>query len=175
MTRPDADGHDMRDRFKYLIVMFVPVRRLKDMRANRFTSVVLVLLLIASSALTKFAASTISSTEQSQGLASASNAGEISYSYRFENPRFYIPKIEIDLGPNGAGQVRFTRGESDEVMDLKVKLLPATVSRIRELFEVTGFLGSDTDYQDKKNQFPHIGWMTLGARQGANERKVRFN
>src|SRR5204862_5137343 len=43
------------------------------------------------------------------------------------------------------------------------------------LFDGTSFLGSDADYQDKKHAFPHMGWMTLGARQGASERKTRFN
>jgi hypothetical protein len=145
------------------------------MRANCLTSVFLVLLLAADSALTKPTANTSCSTQQSQGLTSASNSSEISYSYKFENPRFYIPLIEIDLGSNGTGQLRFRRGESDEMLDLKVKLMPATISRIRELFEATGFLGSDSDYQDKKHAFPHMGWMTLGARQGASERKARFN
>jgi len=145
------------------------------MRSNLLTGVVLFLLLIASCALTNLRATTSCSTQTSQALAGASDSSEISYSYKFENPRFYIPLIEIDLGSNGTGQLRFKRGESDEVLDLKVKLLPATTSRIRELFEASGFLGSDTDYQDKKHQFPHMGWMTLAARQGANERKARFN
>ncbi len=151
--------------FNYLSCSFL-FEVLKRMRANCLTSVFLVLLLAADSA---------PATQQSRGLAGASDASEIAYSYKFENPRFYIPLIEIDLDSNGTGQLRFKRGESDEVLDLKLKLLPATISRIRELFEATSFLGADTDYQDKKHQFPHMGWMTLGARQGAKERKVRFN
>lgn len=145
--------------------MFVPFHPSKQMRASYFFSVLMALLLAASA----------SATQQSPGPTGAAYSSEISYSYKFENPRFYIPLIEIDLASNGTGQVRFKRGESDEVLDLNVKLLPATISRIRELFESTSFLGSDTDYQDKKHQFPHMGWMTLGARQGANERKARFN
>ena len=145
------------------------------MRANCLTSVFLVLLLAVDSAPAKLTAGRGDSTQQSQGLAGATDSSEISYTYKFENPRFYIPLIEIDLGSNGTGQLRFKRGESDEVLDLKVKLLPPTISRIRELFDATRFLGSDTDYQDKKHAFPHMGWMTLGARQGAKERKVRFN
>lgn len=143
------------------------------MRANCLTSVFLVVLLVADAA--PATASTGDSTQESQGLAGTSDASEISYTYKFENPRFYIRIIEIDLSSSGAGQLRFIRGESDEVLDLKVKLLPATISRIRELFEGTSFIGSDTDYQDKKHAFPHMGWMTLGARQGARERKARFN
>jgi hypothetical protein len=172
MTRADADGQDMRDRFKYLLVGLVLVRGLKHMRANQYP-VALAILLIAVLALT---ASAVCSKQQSpQALAGASSSSDISYSYKFENPRFHIRIIEIDLNSNGAGELRFTRGESDDVLDCKVKLLPATMSRIRELFDATGFLSSDNDYQDKKHQFPHMGWMTLAAKQGSNQRKARFN
>jgi hypothetical protein len=121
------------------------------------------------------AANSWSAAQQANGPAGASDATEITYSYKFENPRFYIRVIEIDINPGGEGQLRFTRGESDEVLDLKLKLLPATISRIRDLYQTAGFLASDTDYQDKKHSFPHMGWMTLGARQGGSERKARFN
>jgi hypothetical protein len=102
------------------------------------------------------------------------SAGEVSFTYKFENPRFYIRVIEIDLDSNGAGQLRFTRGESDEVLDCKIKLLPPTVARIRQLFDSSGFIVSETDYQDKKD-FSHLGWVTLGARQGPRRRTTRFN
>lgn len=174
MTGADADGQDMRDRFKYTHVWLVVVRGLKHMRVNLYPAA-LAILLIAAFALTTPTASAVCSTQRSPALAGASDSRDISYSYKFENPRFHIRIIEIDLNSNGAGELRFTRGESDEVLDLKVKLLPATMSRIRELFDATGFLSSDGDYQDKKHQFPHMGWMTLAARQGSNERKARFN
>ena len=136
------------------------------MRVDGLTSMLVLLL----------AANPWSAFQRGSGLVRGANdASEISYTYKFENPRFYIRIIEIDLNPSGEGQLRFTRGESDEVLDLKLKLLPATVSRIRDLYQTAGFLGSDTDYQDKKHSFPHMGWMTLGARKGAEERKARFN
>jgi len=98
----------------------------------------------------------------------------MSVSYKFENVRFYIRVIEIDLDTNGRGEVRFTRGESDEVLDCKVKLLPATIARIKKLVDLSGLLATDTEYQDKKD-FSHMGWITLGARRGERERKTRFN
>ena len=165
--------------FNYPLKNFVmtvgPVQRLKPTHAQFLVLVFVFFVLIARFASANLMAGAAYSTEQPQGLAGAPDSSEISYTYKFENPRFYIPLIEIDLGSNGAGQVRFRRGESDEVLDLKVKLLPATISRIRELYKATGFLGSDGDYQDKKHAFPHMGWITLGARQGANDRKARFN
>lgn len=134
------------------------------MRLNRLNSSIVVLLLAAACGLC-------------QGLQSADGvpaAGPMTFRYKFENPRFYLRVIEIDLSADGAGELRFTRGESDEVLDCKVKLLPATIARIRSLFEVSTFLDSKTDYQEKTDM-SHMGWITLGARQGARERTVRFN
>lgn len=112
-----------------------------------------------------------------QGLQSANEppaGGEISFRYKFENPRFHLRVIEIDVSASGAGELRFTRGESDEVLDCKVELLPSTIARIRSLFEGSAFLDSKTEYQEKTDM-SHMGWITLGAKQGARERTVRFN
>lgn len=111
--------------------------------------------------------------EHQGGSADAAGVG-MSFAYKFENQRFYIPVIEVDLGPDGAGEVRFKRGESDEVIDLKLKPAPQTLARIRHLVESTNFVESEEDYQSKKD-FSHMGWMTIVARQGGRERKVRFN
>ncbi|MFY9570139.1 MAG: hypothetical protein WAV20_01895 [Blastocatellia bacterium] len=136
------------------------------MGANRLTLLLLVLLMATTCALAH---------QRSRSL-TESNAPslEMSFSYKFENPRFDLKVIEIDLNPSGVGELRFVRGTSDEVLDCKVKLLPATVAHIRNLFEVSGFLTSDTEYQDKRD-FSHLGWVTLSARQGKHERKTRFN
>jgi len=134
------------------------------MRLNRFTLSLLVLLPAATSVL----------AQKPQSINGAAAPGEMSFSYKFDGARFPLRLIEIDLGPDGAGELRFTRGESDEVVDCKVKLLPATTARIRNLFEVSDFLASSAEYQDKRD-FKHMGRITLGAKQGARERKVRFN
>ena len=97
-----------------------------------------------------------------------------SFNYKFENKRFYVPIMEIDLAADGSGEVRFQRGESDDVLDHKFKLLPATMARIRQLFEATRFLDSKDEYQAEKD-FSHLGWVTLSARQGERERRARFN
>lgn len=100
---------------------------------------------------------------------------EMSFSYKFENPRFvHLPLIEIDLGSNGKGKIRFKRNESDEIIDLEFALMPATVSRIRQLYSQIGFLTSTEDYQSKKD-FSHLGWITLVAHQGERSRQARFN
>ena len=98
----------------------------------------------------------------------------MSFAYKFENPRFYISTIEIDLTAAGTGELRFKRGESDEIIDRKLKLQPATAARIRTLYQTTQFLTSGEEYQTSKD-FSHLGWVSLSARQGERERKVRFN
>jgi hypothetical protein len=97
------------------------------------------------------------------------------YGYKFENPRFiHLPLIEINVDAAGRGEVRFKRNESDEIIDLKIQLLPSTVARIRRLFAETGFLDSIEQYQDKKD-FSHLGWVTLSAQEGWRRREARFN
>ncbi len=102
-------------------------------------------------------------------------SAEMSFSYKFENPRFvHLPLIEIDLASSGKGTIRFKRNESDEIIDLEFTLMPATVARIRQLYSQTGFLTSTEDYQSKKD-FSHLGWITLAANQGERSREARFN
>src|SRR5262245_844290 len=119
-------------------------------------------------------ASAAPGNQKPQSLIDGSATADMKFSYKFENPRFWIRLIEVDINANGVGVMRFTRGESDEVLDCKVKLLPATLSRIRSLFDLSRFLDSNTEYQDEKD-FSHLGWTTLLAKQGSRERKVRFN
>lgn len=136
-----------------------------DMGATRLSFRVIFLFLIAASS-------------GNRGVAQNSAAGTIpagvTFAYKFENPRFYIPLLEIDLAADGSGDMRFKRGESDEMVDLKFKLMPSTLARIHQLREASQFLTSDAEYQDKRD-FSHLGWISLSARQGELFRKVRFN
>jgi hypothetical protein len=107
------------------------------------------------------------------GAAERVEAGA-TFGYRFENTRFHISLIEIDLALDGTGELRFKRGEYDEIIDLKLRLLPATLARIRKLYGDTGFLTSKEEYQAKKD-FSNLGWITLSAREGDLKREARFN
>ena len=75
-------------------------------------------------------------------LAQETDAAEVKYGYQFENARFYISLIKIDVKPDGQCLLKFKRGESDELIDLKFKLYPETLTRIRQLYESTNFLSS---------------------------------
>jgi hypothetical protein len=97
-----------------------------------------------------------------------------SFGYKYEGPRFPLRLIEIDLTATGSGEVRFVRGESDDVIKIKLKLLPATLARINQLYANAQFLTSSEDYQSKKD-FSHLGSMTVTARRGEQSRQARFN
>ena len=107
------------------------------------------------------------------GIATSPSAGW-GVNYKFENKRFYVPVIEIDLAADGSGEVHFQRGESDDQLDHKFKLQPATLARIRQLLEVTRFVEATDEYQADKD-FSHLGWVTIAARQGKRQRQARFN
>src|SRR5215469_16974712 len=93
-----------------------------------------------------------------QSEADRTSSAEPGFKYVFENPRFYIPWIDLELNPEGAGTVQFRRGESEDTLDWKVKLLPSTVNRIADLIARSGFLTSSEDYQSK-HDFAHLGWL----------------
>jgi hypothetical protein len=124
--------------------------------------------------LTLLAAASFGSHAAAQNGAGEAIPEGVTFTYKFENPRFYVPLMEIDVRPDRSGELRFKRGESDEMLDLKFKLMPATLARIRQLCETSKFLTSDVEYQDKKD-FSHLGWINFSAREGERSRKVRFN
>lgn len=120
-----------------------------------------------------FAATLLPLTHAQDGEVMEKPAG-MSFSYIFENSRFYIPLIEVDIAADGSGELRFKRGEYDDILDRKLKLQPQTLSRIRYLVEASDFLTSDEDYQHKKD-FSNLGWVKVTVRQGEREREARFN
>jgi hypothetical protein len=147
----------------------------------RFSRLPVVLLMLSFAASSLFAGPKPQSKKRApfagqklEAIKEPSPADDLSFTYKFEGPRFYLRIIEIDLGSSGAGDLRFTRGESDEVLDSKINLQPGTIARIRQLFELSDFLGSETSIQDKRDM-SHLGWITIGAKQGSRERKVRYN
>lgn len=96
------------------------------------------------------------------------------FKYRFENRRFYISVIEIDVTPEASGVLQFKRGETEDILERKFKVSPRTLSRLLHLIQRLNFLESSEDYQNKRD-FSHLGWTTITVRQGELERTVRFN
>ncbi|MEW6126248.1 MAG: hypothetical protein AB1757_04225 [Acidobacteriota bacterium] len=109
-----------------------------------------------------------------QEKSESDDSATLQFSYKFEQPRFWISIIDIQLDANGEGELRFKRGEEDELIDLKMKVLPATLSRLRQLYEKTNFLNSEENYQDKKDH-SNLGTVTLLLSSGNRQRQAKFN
>ncbi|MBL8148681.1 MAG: hypothetical protein JNN15_02010 [Blastocatellia bacterium] len=94
--------------------------------------------------------------------------------YKFENPRFDVSFVEIDIQFNGEGRLRYKkRDENDEVKE-SLKLLPSTVRRLQGLFNDLKFLESTDSYQSDKS-LPHLGTVTLVMKANGREREINFN
>jgi len=95
------------------------------------------------------------------------------YSYLFENERFTTPLIEVDFDAAGRGKFHFRKKDGQDITN-ELKVSSAVVSQLRSLLNEANFLGSDEDYQHKKD-FSHLGKMTIGYSDGAHERRTSFN
>jgi len=104
---------------------------------------------------------------------SLAGSGATHYEYLFENERFTVPFIEVQLDGKGAGKFRFRKKDSDDVSkDLSVSL--ALIQQIQGLFDLLKFLDSKEDYQYKKD-FAHLGKVTLRLSQNGRQRSASFN
>jgi hypothetical protein len=95
------------------------------------------------------------------------------YRYLFENDRFTTPRMEIEFDASGKGHFRFTRKGEPEI-DNQLTVSSSLVARVQGLFSGINFLGSDEDYQFKKD-FSHLGQISITAAQGGRERTATFN
>src|SRR5438552_10783912 len=93
------------------------------------------------------------------------------YSYRFENQRFDVSMIEINLHESGEGEMRYKKRDEDNDITLQFKLQPGTMQRISELFNSARFLDSADSYQADK-ELPHLGKVTLGMKVSGKERET---
>lgn len=95
------------------------------------------------------------------------------YSYLFENDRFTTPLIEVDFDDAGRGKFHFRKKDGQDITN-ELKVSSAVISQLRVLFNEANFLGSDEDYQHKKD-FSHLGKVTIAYSDGARERRTSFN
>lgn len=98
----------------------------------------------------------------------------VRYSYEFNQPNFIVRRVLIEHDAEGRGQISFARKDSEEVFTDPLQISPAALARLLAAWEALKFLDSDASYQAEK-QFPHLGTMTLGMKQGTRERKAEFN
>lgn len=95
------------------------------------------------------------------------------YRYLFENERFTTPLQEVEFDGNGRGKFRFKRNNGEEIVN-KLEVSAPVLAQIQTLFDELNFLGSNEDYQHKKD-FSHLGTMTISYSRNGRERTVSFN
>lgn len=108
----------------------------------------------------------------SDGRTETSDA--VRYYYRFENPKFDIPCMELEFDGTGKGRFSFHRKEATEAVTSPLELLPETLQKIRGYLEALQFLDSSEIYQGERDA-SYLGTATIGVRQGSKERRVSFN
>jgi hypothetical protein len=101
-------------------------------------------------------------------------AGGVRYSYEFTQPEFVVSHIVIEHDGNGRGQLTFVRKGSEDPIIEPIELSPAVLTRTKARWEALKFLDSKTSYQSER-QYPHLGTMRLGMKQGDRERVAEFN
>jgi hypothetical protein len=103
-----------------------------------------------------------------------SRPDSVEYTYEFSQPKFYVKHILIKHDSNGHGTITFERMNEDVPVAEPLELSATAMARISALWQALKFLDSDTDYQSSQ-QFPHLGTMRLGMKDGSRQRVAEFN
>jgi hypothetical protein len=104
----------------------------------------------------------------------AQGLGLREYKYHFENSRFDVTYVDINISDKGEGQLRFKKRDEDEEILLPIKLLPNTINRLQSLYDELRFLDSLDNYQANA-QLANLGTTTLFLKQGERSRSASFN
>lgn len=96
------------------------------------------------------------------------------YFYEFTQPDFLVSRINIEHDADGRGRISFVRRGFDDPFVETLELSQTAAARIKALWDALRFLDSNADYQAAK-QFPHLGTIKLGVKQGLRNRSVEFN
>ena len=98
----------------------------------------------------------------------------VSYSYEFEKPEFFIRHILIKHDANGRGEISFEKLGGLEPIVEPLELSESARARILALWDALNFLDSSANYQTDR-QYPHLGTMRLRMVKAARERMAEFN
>ncbi|MBI4850660.1 MAG: hypothetical protein HY819_02420 [Acidobacteria bacterium] len=96
------------------------------------------------------------------------------YKYHFENARFEITTVDINISDKGEGELRFKKRDDDEEITLPIKLQPDTINRLQSLYDGLRFLDSIDSYQSNA-QLANLGTTTIFLKQGERSRSASFN
>ena len=97
------------------------------------------------------------------------------YFYTFSQPQFLVSKIFIEHDENGRGKIAFKKKDFADLITDPLQLSPATLERVKTIFESLNFLDSKETYQSAERNYAHLGTMTFAEKKDGRSRNVEFN
>src|SRR5262249_42546939 len=85
-----------------------------------------------------------------------------SLSYRFDNPRFQISRIELEVDASGVGHLVFTKQGLSKPVTRDVRVAEPVLRQLDDLLGRLDFLRSDATYQTKEDH-SNLGTTTVGV------------
>jgi len=96
------------------------------------------------------------------------------YFYEFSKSDFLISKVFIEHDENGKGKITFQKKDFAEPVTDPLQLSPATLERVKAIWQTLNFLDSTETYQAVKD-FSHLGTMKISMKKDGRERAATFN
>jgi hypothetical protein len=97
------------------------------------------------------------------------------YYYEFTQKDFLVRHIIIEHDENGKGKISFEKKDFDEPITDPLQLSPASLEKIKALFQTLNFVESTEAYQDAERDYAHLGTMKIRRKSDGKERTVTFN
>ncbi|HEX9960857.1 MAG TPA: hypothetical protein VGB00_07990 [Pyrinomonadaceae bacterium] len=120
-------------------------------------------------------------TPQKKNQAEKTNVNSVktepkyNYYYEFTQKEFIVRHIVIEHDESGKGKITFEKKDFDESITDPVQLSPASLEKIKALFQTLNFVDSTEAYQDAKRDYAHLGTMKIRRETDGKERTVTFN
>jgi hypothetical protein len=96
------------------------------------------------------------------------------YFYEFSKADFVVSKIYIEHDENGKGKITFQKKDLADPETDPIQLSPATLERLKTIWQALNFLDSTENYQAVKD-FSHLGTMKFSMKKNGRERETTFN
>jgi hypothetical protein len=117
--------------------------------------------------------------KKNQAEKSSVNAVKIepkyTYYYEFTQKDFLVRHIIIEHDENGKGKISFEKKDFDEAITDPLQLSPASLEKIKALFQTLNFVDSTETYQDPERDYAHLGTMKIRRKSDGKERTATFN
>ncbi|HEX8248769.1 MAG TPA: hypothetical protein VF599_11385 [Pyrinomonadaceae bacterium] len=120
-------------------------------------------------------------TPQKKNQAEKSNVSSVkpepkyNYYYEFTQKEFLVRHIVIEHDDSGNGKITFEKKDFDEPVTDPIQLSPASLEKIKTLFQTLNFVDATEAYQSTERDYAHLGTMKIRRKMDGKERTVTFN